>query len=70
MLNGLNFMTGNLGIKRSPQVELDVNGKAIIHNGIGGFPVNGTLGGDATRLILWPGAPDNTGYAFGISSIK
>jgi len=68
MLNGLNFMTGNLGIKRSPQVELDVNGKAIIHTGLGGVPVNGIYGGDGTRLVLWPGAADDTAYALGISA--
>jgi hypothetical protein len=67
MLNGLNYMTGNLGIKRTPAVELDVNGKAIIHNGLGGTPVNGIYGGDGTRLILWPGAANDTAYAFGIA---
>jgi hypothetical protein len=61
------ILSGNLGIKRTPAVELDVNGKAIIHTGLGGTPVNGLYGGDGTRLILWPGAANETAYAFGIA---
>jgi hypothetical protein len=38
MLNGLNYMTGNLGIKRIAGVELDVNGKAYIDNCFYGSP--------------------------------
>jgi hypothetical protein len=32
------ILSGNLGIKRTPQVELDVNGKVNINNGIGSLP--------------------------------
>jgi hypothetical protein len=65
MLNGLNFMTGNLGIKRIAEVELDVDGKAIINNGVGSLPANGRLGSNGTRLILFPGTATEPPFALG-----
>jgi hypothetical protein len=60
---------GRLGIGTTdPQELLHVVGKAIIHNGLTAAPTNGTYGNNGTRLILWPGAPDNTPYSFGIST--
>ncbi len=68
MLNGLNYMTGNLGIKRTPAVELDVNGKVNINNNIFATPSNGVYGGDGTRLILAPGTVSAPPYSLGIAS--
>jgi hypothetical protein len=60
---------GNLGIGTTdPKVLLHITGKTIIHNGLGATPANGLYGSDGTRLILWPGAADNTPYSFGISA--
>ena len=33
------MLTGNLGINRTPQVELDVNGKAMINNNMGNIVI-------------------------------
>jgi hypothetical protein len=44
-----------------------VTGKTLIHNGLTALPSNGIYGSDGTRLILWPGALDNTPYSFGIT---
>ncbi len=46
---------------------MHINGKTLIHNGLTATPTNGLYGSDGTRLILWPGAPDNTPYSFGIA---
>jgi len=66
LLNGLNYMTGNLGIKRVAGVELDVNGKAYIDNGITGVPAVGQYGGVGTRLILYQGTLVDTPVALGV----
>ena len=59
---------GNVGIgTNDPKALLHVTGKTLIHNGLLATPTNGTYGNDGTRLILWPGAVDNTPYSFGIS---
>jgi hypothetical protein len=41
LLSGANFMTGNLGIKRAPAIELDIDGKAHINNNFFGLPTVG-----------------------------
>jgi hypothetical protein len=62
------ILSGNLGIKKTPAVELDVNGKVNIDNSlITGMPENGTYGGVGTRLILYPGTPTSMAYSIGIS---
>jgi hypothetical protein len=61
------ILSGNLGIKRTPAVELDVNGKVNINNNIFANPSNGVYGGDGTRLILAPGTISTPPYAFGIA---
>jgi hypothetical protein len=66
MLSGLNYMTGNLGIKRAAAVELDVNGKAYINNSITGLPAVGVYGGSATKLILFQGSAVDTPVALGV----
>ena len=59
---------GRLGIGTTdPQELLHVVGKAIIHSGIGTSPTNGVYGSGGTRIILWPGAVDNTPYSLGIA---
>jgi hypothetical protein len=45
-------LTGNLGIKVNPRVELDVNGKCVINNSLNSLPSNGTFGANGTKLIL------------------
>ena len=62
------ILRGNLGIKRTPAVELDVNGKAFINNNIFATPSNGVYGGDGSRLILAPGTASATPYSLGIAS--
>jgi len=60
------ILSGNLGIKNTtPEVELDVNGKVIINNGVGSLPANGRLGSNGTRLILFPGTASEPPYALG-----
>ena len=66
LLNGLNYMTGNLGIKRVAGVELDVNGKAYISNAITGIPTYGQYGGNSARLILSTGGASETPVALGV----
>lgn len=66
MLSGLNYMTGNLGIKRAAGVELDVNGKAHINNSFTGLPDVGVYGGNATKLILFQGSAIDTPVALGV----
>ena len=61
------ILTGNLGIGRTPRVELDINGKAIIDTGVGTLPANGILGSNGTRLILFPGTATEPPYSFGFS---
>ena len=62
------ILRGNLGIKKTPAVELDVNGKVNIDNSlITGMPENGTYGGVGTRLILYPGTPTTMAYSIGVS---
>jgi len=61
------ILSGNLGIKRTPAVELDVNGKVFINNNIFALPSNGVYGGDGTRLTLAPGTISTPPYAFGIA---
>ncbi len=59
---------GNVGIGTTdPKTLLHVAGKTLIHNGVGLAPTNGTYDNDGTRLILWPGAADNTPYSLGIA---
>lgn len=58
-------LTGFLGIKRTPRVELDVNGKAIINDATNGVPANGILGSTGTKLILTEGTVSDTPYAIG-----
>ncbi len=47
---------------------LHIRGKTLIHNGLGATPTKRLYGNDGTRLILWPGAADNTPCSFGISA--
>jgi hypothetical protein len=59
---------GNVGIGTAdPKTLLNVNGKALFHNGSALAPVNGLYGNDGARLILWPGAADNVAYSLGIA---
>jgi hypothetical protein len=61
--------TGNVGIGTTDsKALLHVRGKSIIDSRKGATPANGLYGSDGTRLILWPGAPDNVPYSFGISA--
>jgi hypothetical protein len=46
------ILSGNLGIKRTPRVELDVVGKAIINTNSNSTPGNGILGSTGTKIIL------------------
>jgi hypothetical protein len=62
------ILRGNLGIKRTPAVELDVNGKVFINNNVFTTPSNGVYGGDGTRLILAPGTVSATPYSLGIAT--
>jgi hypothetical protein len=62
------ILTGNLGIKRTPQVELDVNGKAIINNGLASSPSLGILGSTGTRLILFPGTATEPPFSLGFDA--
>jgi hypothetical protein len=62
------ILSGNLGIKRTPVVELDVNGKVYIDNNSTSNPANGTLGSNGTRLILLSGSPTETPYSLGIGT--
>jgi hypothetical protein len=62
------ILSGNLGIKRTPQVELDVNGKVNINNGFGTLPGNGGSGSNGTRLILFPGTATETPMALGYNA--
>jgi hypothetical protein len=67
-VSGITILNGNVGIgTNDPKALLHVNGKTLIHNGVGLAPTNGIYGNDGTRLILWPGAVDNTPYSFGIA---
>jgi hypothetical protein len=67
-VSGITILNGNVGIgTNDPKALLHVNGKTLIHNGVGLAPTNGIYGNDATRIILWPGAADNTPYSFGIA---
>ena len=68
LLSGANYMTGNLGIKRTAAVELDVNGKAYINNFIYGVPAVGDYGGTSTKLILKAGSASDTPIAFGTTN--
>ncbi len=62
------ILSGNLGIKRTPQVELDVKGKAYIDNDLGSNPINGVYGGNGTRLILYIGTVSTVLFSFGIGT--
>ena len=67
-VSGVTILSNNVGIGTSdPKTLLHVNGKTLIHNGVGATPANGIYGNDGTRLILWPGAVDNVPYSFGIA---
>jgi hypothetical protein len=66
MLSGLNYITGNLGIKRAAAVELDVNGQVNINNGLTGLPSYGTYGGQPTRIIFSVGSVSETPIALGV----
>ena len=46
--------------------NLEVSKKTLIHDHSTGPATNGTLGGNGTRLVLWPGSPTQTPYAMGI----
>jgi hypothetical protein len=61
-------LTGNLGIKRTPRTELDINGKAIIDNNLNAIPSVGILGGNGTKLILTAGTPASEPFALGTYS--
>jgi hypothetical protein len=62
-------LTGFLGIKRTPRVELDVNGKAVIKGtAIPTNPAQGEFGSDGTKLILVEGTVSETPIAIGSSS--
>jgi hypothetical protein len=54
-----------LGILRTPRVELDVNGKAVINNGTSGPPMNGQLGGVGTKSVLAEGTAGQPPIALG-----
>ena len=59
---------GNVGIGTTdPKTLLDVRGKIFTSSGLGATPINGLYGSDGTRLILWPGADNDTGYMLGIA---
>ena len=62
------ILSGNLGIKRTPAVELDVNGKAYVNNSFGALPGNGTYGSNGTRLILFPGTASEPPFALGYNA--
>jgi len=67
-VSGITILNGNVGIgTNDPKTLLHVNGKTLIHNGVGLAPTNGTYGNDGTRIILWPGADNNTPYSLGIA---
>lgn len=62
-------LSGFLGINRTPRVELDVNGKAIIKGtAIPTNPAQGEFGSDGTKLILVEGTVSETPIAIGSSS--
>lgn len=61
-------LSGLLGIKINPRVELDVNGKCAITNSSFLPPANGQFGSAGTRLILNEGDVSNTPYALGTSA--
>lgn len=72
-------LSGFLGINRTPRVELDVNGKAVINDATNGGPANSILGSVGTKLILTEGTVSETPNAigtdvssmwFGVSSTK
>ncbi len=68
-VSGKTILNGSVGIgTNDPKALLHVTGKTLIHNGLIATPINGTYGNDGTRLILWPGAPDNVAYSFGINN--
>ena len=58
-------LSGFLGIKIIPRVELDINGQAIINTGTYTIPSNGTYGSAGTRLILKEGSSNATPMALG-----
>lgn len=58
-------LNGFLGILRTPRVELDVNGKAVINNGTSGTPAIGQFGGAGTKIILYEGGGIETPIALG-----
>ncbi len=60
---------GQVGIgTNNPDVDLYINGKLKVHDGITGIPSNGINGGNGTRLVLWPGKGTQPPYALGIAS--
>ena len=59
------ILSGNLGIKRTPRVELDVVGKAIINTNLYAPPNIGILGGTGAKLILTEGTVSAAPYALG-----
>lgn len=61
-------LSGFLGIKRTPRVELDVNGKAVINDASIGVPANGVFGSTGTKLILTEGTVSETPNAIGTDS--
>lgn len=70
---GTNTMTlttnRNVGIgTTTPQAKLDVNGNIRVNNGLSDGPINGEMGGDGSRIVLWSGNATNTPFALGIGS--
>lgn len=61
-------LSGFLGINRTPRVELDVNGKAVINNGLIAPPAIGQFGGNGAKLILFDGNVSNTPFALGVDA--
>jgi hypothetical protein len=59
------ILSGNLGIKRTPRVELDVVGKAIINTGLYDPPNTGISGSGGAKLILTEGTAGTYPYALG-----
>jgi hypothetical protein len=59
------ILSGNLGIKVNPRVELDVVGKAVINTTVNSTPSTGQFGSSGARLIFREGTASVPPYALG-----